>query len=112
MKDKILFIERKPFESVSIERVFEQIAEDLPADRFECAIQKAPFGNGAFSIFANLLSFKPKPADVYHITGHVHYLALRTPKDKTVLTIHDLIFLHRQITQYDTRMFLKSMERA
>ncbi len=96
MKHKILFIERKPFDSVSIERVFDQIIKDIPADRFDVEVQKVPYGNSPFDILRNLLFFRPKPADIYHITGHVHYMALRLPKKKTVLTIHDLIFLRRR----------------
>ena len=96
MKHKILFVERKPSESVSIERVFDQIAKDLPEGRFEIARQYMPYGNGVFGTFLNLLLFKPKAADIYHITGQVHYIALRLPQKKTVLTIHDLIFLHRR----------------
>jgi glycosyltransferase involved in cell wall biosynthesis len=96
MKYKLVFVERKPSGSVSIERVFEQIAKDLPSSRFEITRQSMPFGNGVFGTFLNLLFFKPKAADIYHITGHVHYIALRLPKSKTVLTIHDLVFLHRR----------------
>ncbi len=96
MKHKILFVERKPSESVSIERVFQQIAKDLPEGRFDIARQSMPYGNGIFGTFLNLLFFKPNRADIYHITGQVHYIALRLPKKKTVLTVHDLIFLHRR----------------
>ncbi len=96
MKHKILFVERKPSEYVSIERVFQQIAKDLPEGRFEIERQSMPYGNGIFGTFLNLLFFRPKPADIYHITGQVHYIALRLPKNKTVLTIHDLVFLHRR----------------
>ncbi len=31
---------------------------------------------------------------IFHVTGHVHYAVLALPKNKTVLTIHDLSFLH------------------
>lgn len=95
-KHKVLFVERKPFESVSIERVFEQIAKDIPGDEFCVEFQKVPYGNSPLDIFKNLLFFRPKPADVYHITGQIHYMALRLPANKTVLTIHDLVFLHRR----------------
>jgi len=96
MKHKIIFVERKPSDSVSIERVFQQIAKDLPEDRFEIEKQQMPYGNGIFGTFLNLLFFKPTAADIYHITGQVHYIALRLKKKKTVLTIHDLVFLHRR----------------
>lgn len=96
MKKKILFVERKPSESVSIERVFEQIAKNLPRDRFDIERQQMPYGDGITGILMNLFFFNAKPADIYHITGQILYIALRLPKKKTVLTVHDLVFLHRR----------------
>lgn len=97
MKPKIVFIERKPTASVSIERVFRQIAKDLRNEYdYDIEFQQLPYGYGIGAIIKNLLFFRPRPADVYHITGDVHYIALRLPWRKTVLTIHDLVFLHRR----------------
>ncbi len=96
MKHKILFVERKPFGSVSIERVFDQISKDISTDLFEFEAQKMPYGNNPLDIVMNLLFFRPEPADIYHITGQIHYMAFRLPADRTVLTIHDLVFLHRR----------------
>jgi glycosyltransferase involved in cell wall biosynthesis len=97
MKAKILFIERKfwkkNFLAFSIEQIYQQIAKTLPYEKFETSFVKVPYGNSFFDILKNFLFFKPTQADIYHITGHVHYLALRLPKQRTVLTIHDLEFL-------------------
>ena len=93
MKKRIIFIQRQPCGAVSIERVFAQIAKALPDDLFDIEFQTLPFGYGPFSILKNLLFFRKRGADVYHITGDIHYIALRLPKKKTVLTIHDLVFL-------------------
>jgi len=41
----------------------------------------------------NLLFFRREKADIYHITGHVHYIALLFPPENTVLSIMDLRFL-------------------
>ena len=41
MKPKILFVERKPSEFVSIENAFRQIAANL-ADEFETEFQQVP----------------------------------------------------------------------
>src|SRR5258708_3530689 len=41
-------------------------------------------------MFLNIFASRPQPADVYHVTGHIHYYALLLPSNKTVLTIHDL----------------------
>jgi glycosyltransferase involved in cell wall biosynthesis len=97
MKPKIVFIERKPTASVSIESVFRQIAKDLWDEYdYDIEFQQLPYGYGIASIIKNLLFFRPRPADIYHITGDVHYIALRLPGRKTVLTIHDLVFLRRR----------------
>jgi glycosyltransferase involved in cell wall biosynthesis len=95
MTRHVVYVERRPFGSRSIERVFRQIANDLP-EGFSHSICNVPFGNGVAAVIRNLLFFKRPAADIYHITGDVHYMALRLPPDRTVLTIHDLIFLHRR----------------
>src|SRR5690606_9651025 len=89
---KVLFIERKPHEFVSIERVFRQIAAAL-SPRYEHDFQQMPYGNSPLDTLRNLLFFRTRKADVYHITGHVHYLAMRFSPANTVLTIHDVRFL-------------------
>lgn len=91
---RILFIERQPSVFVSIESVFRQVAAHISSDRFATDFQQMPFGNSLLGIVKNLLFFKPREADLYHVTGHIHYIALRLPADRTVLTIHDLGFLH------------------
>lgn len=96
MKPKVIFIERKPSDSVSIERVFRQIVNDFPIDQFDVEFQSVPYGNGILAIIKNLIFFHKRPADIYHITGDIHYISLLTPANRTVLTIHDLIFLRRQ----------------
>ena len=94
MKTKILFIERKFWEFVSIEKVFRQIAQSLSKEQFEASFQQLTFGNQLGGVLKNLIFFKKQKADIYHITGHVHYIGLILPRKNTVLTIHDLGFLH------------------
>lgn len=90
MATKILFIERKLEEGVSIEKVFRQIAKNLTHEKFKYCFQQLQFGNDTFGTIKNLLFFKFKKSDVYHITGHVHYISLILPVNNTILTIHDL----------------------
>jgi len=94
MKTKILFIERKFREFVSIEKVFRVIAENLSKDKYECSFQQMPHGNHFFDIIKNTIFFRKKQSDIYHVTGHIHYIALILPANRTILTIHDLGFLH------------------
>lgn len=93
MKTRILYVERQPSLFVSIEKVFRQIAASLSGLRFETAFQQVPYGNNFISVIKNLLFFHAANADIYHITGHIHYVALILPPNRTVLTIHDLRFL-------------------
>lgn len=95
MKPRVLFVERKPF-GWSLEKIFRQVAEDLPRDRFDVDSQTAPYGNGIWAIIRNLLFFRLQPADIYHLAGDLHYLALRLPGERTVLTVPDVVFLHRR----------------
>src|SRR5688572_24832809 len=92
--NKIVYVERPLIEWVSIEKVFRQVAAELPTEHFEATFEKAPFGNNLTGIIRNLIYFRPKAADLYHITGQIHYMALVLPVRKTILTVHDLRFLH------------------
>ena len=54
-----------------------------------------PFtSRGFFSILFNLIFLARFKKGLFHITGDVHYAILALPKDRTILTIHDLVFLH------------------
>jgi glycosyltransferase involved in cell wall biosynthesis len=45
------------------------------------------------SIIRNLFAADQKGADVFHVTGDVHYMVLALPRKKTLLTIHDSVFI-------------------
>ena len=55
---------------------------------------------GLLSIFINLIYLKwktrNKQHDIFHITGDVHYAILSLPAGRTILGIHDLVFLDTQ----------------
>ena len=110
---RIAFIERKywrkDFLAFSIEKVFEQVARLLDPEKFEVAIMKVPHGNSASAMLKNLTRFKKPNADIYHITGQIHYMALVLPKGRTVLTIHDLAFLEAAPSRSIKRFFLKKL---
>ena len=54
-----------------------------------------PFtSRGIFSILFNLIFLTRFKKGLFHITGDVHYAIFALPKDRTILTIHDLVFLH------------------
>jgi len=92
MARKILFVERKSSEYVSIERAFRQIAACI-SDRYETEFQQLPYGPRFSDTIKNLLFFRKRKADLYHITGHVHYIAMLFAPRNTVLSIMDVRFI-------------------
>ncbi len=48
------------------------------------------------TLWKNLRFTFRQQADIYHITGELHYLALALPPARTILTIHDCVSLERQ----------------
>lgn len=94
MPVSINFIERRFDEFVSIEKVFRQVEKGLNKEKFAAFFQQLPFFNSLSGMVKNAVFFRRKSADVYHVTGHIHYIALALPKRNTVLTVHDLRFLH------------------
>jgi glycosyltransferase involved in cell wall biosynthesis len=76
----------------SIEKVFNTLLPFIT--RFNVVTAEATSRNVSPSgIWENLIFFRKLRADIYHITGDVHYAALVLPGKKTVLTIHDSVFL-------------------
>jgi glycosyltransferase involved in cell wall biosynthesis len=73
--------------------VLVQASKDAGFDEIEKV--ELPFtSRGIFSILFNLIFLTRFKKGLFHITGDVHYAILALPKDRTILTIHDLVFLH------------------
>lgn len=90
----ISYVERNSGESPSIERVFHCIGNELKAKGVSVEFVKLVGGNGLLGTLRNLFSKKNTfNADIIHITGHVNYMALVLPIDRTILTVHDLSLL-------------------
>ncbi len=69
--------------------------ESKTADFDEIGKVELPFtSRGIFSILFNLIFLTRFKKGLFHITGDVHYAILALPQDSTILTIHDLVFLH------------------
>jgi len=76
--------------------VFDVLAKESATAGFD-DIEKVelPFtSRGIFSILFNLIFLTRFKKGLFHITGDVHYAILALPQDRTILTIHDLVFLH------------------
>jgi glycosyltransferase involved in cell wall biosynthesis len=93
MSISVNFIKRRDGDSPSIERVFRAVASQLQTLGIRSIFTAAKFGNGVVSTALNLIFFRPAKADVFHITGHINYMGMVLPKDRTVLTVHDLTIL-------------------
>ena len=80
---------------VSIERLFADIRRAMP-DSVECSVRVCPrFSKGVWPRLVNMLDTVRHQAQINHITGDVHYLALALCKHRTLLTIHDCAALGR-----------------
>lgn len=93
-KTSALLLFRKPVRFYSLERVFRQLEPELSA---QITIRQwiAPNAGGApGAILGNLRAAARCRADIYHVTGDIHYTVLALPRRRTLLTIHDLIFLY------------------
>lgn len=93
---KVRLFYRKPRSSgnFSIETSFDQMMAHFPKYgpfQLEKFVSSYP-SNGIFQrLLASWEAFKNRTA-INHITGDVHFLALATPKSRTILTIHDCVF--------------------
>jgi len=95
-KIRVTFYQRRPQEkNFSIERLFADVRDALPDDiESNLAISRYP-SRGFFKRLYNIFEAFFRQGDVNHITGDVHYLSLLLRKQRTILTIHDLVSMHR-----------------
>jgi glycosyltransferase involved in cell wall biosynthesis len=90
----VCLLYRKPGRFFSIERVFRQI---IPFISRQLSVVEftAPFARASpAGILGNLRAARKCRADIYHITGDVHYIVGSLPRRRTLLTIHDCVFLY------------------
>ena len=103
----ICLVFRNPVKAFfSIEKVFSIVKPGLEK-KFRITEARLPVTRVTLTgIIRNILFARKQKADVYHITGDVHYAAMAYPPRKTVLTIHDCVFLFqssgikRQLLKY------------
>jgi glycosyltransferase involved in cell wall biosynthesis len=91
---KVCFLFRQPGRFFSIERIFQQL---MPAIRQEMDVMEWEAPGFAFTpvqLWKNIRAVKKCRADVFHITGDIHYIILGLPGRRTLLTIHDCVFLY------------------
>ena len=93
---KVLQIYRKPNPSFfSIEKVFTILAPYFEREVQLKAVYMPSFTSGLLSVFKNIaFGRRLRQFDVCHVTGDVHYMVLAYQASKTILTIHDCVFLY------------------
>src|ERR1700722_9746449 len=95
-KKSVCLVFRKPGRFFSIERVFQQLEPELNE---EVSVNRwtAPYGYASpRSVLRNLFSARRTcEGDIFHVTGDIHYIVFGLPRRRTMLTIHDCIFLYR-----------------
>lgn len=80
----------------SIENVFSIIIKETQKQDWSVKIIEAPFySSGIVKVFRNILALRKKKSTVYHVTGDIHYAVFAFPRRKTVLTVHDCVFVHQ-----------------
>jgi glycosyltransferase involved in cell wall biosynthesis len=87
---------RKPVANFfSIEKVFFVVVNEFKNSIASHSIN-VPFASASlYNVLRNILSVRKLKSDLFHITGDVHYVVLGLPRKKTLLTIHDCVFLYR-----------------
>jgi len=89
-----IFRKRNPF-FFSIEKVFALVKPGLSTKIQLTAISLPFYTHGLLSVVRNLYFVYRTPSkDLYHVTGDVHYAVLALPASRTILTIHDCVFLY------------------
>lgn len=94
---RVIHIERAIHPSYfSIERVSRLIRKEL-SGRMDIGVYNIPETGFRVRNLVHLFRFQRRQSKdvLYHITGDVHYASLVLPGKRTVLTMHDLNFMHR-----------------
>jgi glycosyltransferase involved in cell wall biosynthesis len=94
---KVVHIMRAEAPVFSIERVFRDVSAHLPDD-VQVEVWQCPYpSRGILPRLRGALAARQLAAraDVLHMTGDAHYLTVFLPRARTLLTVHDLDFVHR-----------------
>lgn len=92
----ILHIQRRPLPTqFSVEGYFERVRAAWRDGNPPRVFQVPCFSRGLLPRLKNILAVWRQAADVYHITGDIHYAAYLLPPKRTVLTVLDCQILER-----------------
>jgi len=92
----VVYFFRKPFtDYFSIEELFGFIQKSLPKNIKYSNYYMKKVSNGLLNRLFNTWDVISKQKQINHITGDVHYISFLIKKERTLLTIHDLVALSR-----------------
>ena len=88
---QITYLFRHPGTGHSIEGLFASLQQEVDqrSGLFTNRVYLPKISRGLWSVWLNLRFLRSLTADVFHISGDIHYAALVLPAAHTVLTIHD-----------------------
>ena len=81
---KIVMVQRKSGSGFSLEAVYGAIVKEITEHNVEIFTLTEKW------LFKDILKLRRCKADLFHITGDIHYLSFFLPLGKTILTIHDI----------------------
>lgn len=92
---KVLYYFRHPAIAHSIHRVFRTLIRELAPIITVNEIEMPCKGSMPWDVLRNnVYTFKQRDKNsIHHVTGHIHDILLALVGSKTVLTIHDLVFI-------------------
>ena len=93
---RVVHFLRKPVSVMyfSIENYFDAVRKEMETMDFSVEIAICShISQGLLPRLKNILEARKRQNDINHITGDVHYLNLLFDTRKTILTIHDCVFL-------------------
>lgn len=93
---KVVHFQRKPVSVMyfSIENYFNAVRKEMETMDFEVEVAVCShISQGLLPRLKNVLEARKRQKDINHITGDVHYLNLLFDTRKTILTVHDCVFL-------------------
>lgn len=102
---EVIHLFRKKGAFFSIERVFGRLETEMGKFVTVRRFMTPAGGSSIRAMFRNIRAVRSLRADIYHITGDVHYLTFGLPRKRTILTIHDCVFLYQ--TSGIKRLLLK-----
>ena len=96
MKTVCFVFRKKNPQFFSIEKVFGTIINEIAKKNWKIISTDAPwYSTGLINIFRNIRSLRRNQANIYHITGDIHYAVFAFPRRQTILTIHDSVFIYQ-----------------